>query len=159
MADLLDDRLASHLDDVSEILLKKYGYAFYSKASNVVVQFYLSRKRFLRMPHTTMLPVTPIRSAPSHQPPTPLSASTSCSSVASDDLPVTPTRTPCSYDPFLVISSEEHQKENSRPFNIPPVETFVKRGSFDGANEIPFIARPALQNLNSFLPSPRPMVH
>jgi len=39
----LDSRLAKHVNDLSETLIKKYSYAFYSKAAISVVQFYLPR--------------------------------------------------------------------------------------------------------------------
>jgi hypothetical protein len=159
VAELLDKRLAEHLSDVSEILLKKYGYAFYSKASTLVMQFYLSHKRFLRYPIPDLPPVTPVRSPFSYGGvQTPLSASTSCSSVSSDDMPMTPTRTPCSLDPFVVVSPLDSQKENNPPHHIPSSEPIAKRGSFDGSNDYN-VMRPALQNLNGVLPSPRAMVH
>lgn len=140
--------------------MKKYGYAFYSKASSIVMQFYLSHKRFLRHPVENLMPVTPVRTPLSSYSgvPTPLSASTSCSSVSSDDMPMTPTRIPCPHDPFVVSTPLDSQKENNPPANVSHCEPVVKRSSFDINSDFSFV-RPALQNLNVVLPSPRPMVH
>ncbi|KIP12027.1 hypothetical protein PHLGIDRAFT_17808 [Phlebiopsis gigantea 11061_1 CR5-6] len=54
----LDTRLAEHVNDLSETLVKKYSYAFYSKAATLVVQYYLEGGRFLRQPPLP-LPMTP----------------------------------------------------------------------------------------------------
>ncbi|KAG8983095.1 hypothetical protein FRB90_006307 [Tulasnella sp. 427] len=46
MVSFLDATLAQNLDSVSQTLVKKYSYAYYSKASGVVVSFYLRGGRF-----------------------------------------------------------------------------------------------------------------
>lgn len=46
MISLLDTTLSQNLDSVSQTLVKKYSYAYYSKASGVVVSFYLRGGRF-----------------------------------------------------------------------------------------------------------------
>lgn len=46
MVSLLDTTLSQNLDSVSQTLVKKYSYAYYSKASGVVVSFYLRGGRF-----------------------------------------------------------------------------------------------------------------
>jgi G2/mitotic-specific cyclin-B, other len=162
VAELLDARLANHLNDLSEILIKKYRYAFYSKASDIVVDFYQSCERFQRHPIVipgvfNQTPLTPAKRAYTGLPPTPLSCSTSCSSIASDDMPTTPTGGSFVEDPFLVVA-QSNQKENSRPSSI-PAESFIKRPSLDAHLDANMYARPALQNLNGVLPSPRPPIH
>lgn len=152
VAELLDHRLANHLNDVSEVLVKKYSYAFYSKASTVVIQYYLAGGRFARFPIPDLFPVTPNRSYSSSLSgaPTPLSTSTSCSSVSSDDMPATPSRASYMYDPFISVTTGS-QKENNRPANAPE-DVPSKRNSIDGAMDF---TRPVLQNLNGISPSPR----
>lgn len=51
---LLDTTLAQTLDSISQVLVKKYSYSYYSKASGVVVSFYLRGNRF---PLQTVVPV------------------------------------------------------------------------------------------------------
>jgi len=152
VAELLDQRLANHLNEVSEVLVKKYSYAFYSKASTVVMQYYLAGGRFTRFPIPDLFPVTPNRSYSTSLSgaPTPLSTSTSCSSVSSDDMPATPSRISYMHEPFISVTAGS-QKENNRPVNAP--EDFLpKRNSIDGAIDF---TRPVLQNLNGISPSPR----
>jgi len=150
VAELLDQRLANHLCEVSEVLVKKYSYAFYSKASSVVTEFYLSGGRFSRYPLPDLFPPTPNRSYSSSLSgaPTPLSASTSCSSASSDDMPATPSRSTFSHDLF----SLGNQKENNRPANVHMEDVLTKRSSIDNGIDFP---RPVLQNLNGVSPSPR----
>lgn len=153
VAELLDRRLAEHLNDVSEVLVKKYNYAFYSKASTLVLQNYLAGHRFSRFPIPDLCPVTPNRSYSSSLSgtPTPLSTSTSFSSVSSDDMPSTPSRSTFTHDPFVSISLNS-QKENNRPTNVQLDDFLTKRGSVDGGIDF---TRPVLQNLNGISPSPR----
>lgn len=47
----LDNRLAKHVDDLSETLVKKYSHTFYSEAAPFVVQYYLQGGRFARSTH------------------------------------------------------------------------------------------------------------
>jgi len=157
VAELLDQRLADHINEVSDVLVKKYSYAFYSKASTVVLQYYLGGGRFARFPIPDLFPVTPNRSYSSSLSgtPTPLSASTSCSSLSSDDMPATPSRTTYSHDPFVSVIVG-NQKENNRPGNIHMEEVIAKRNSMDGGVDF---ARPVLQNLNGVSSSPRTTLH
>jgi len=117
----LDTRLATNVNDLSETLVKKYSYAFYSKAATFVVQHYLEGGRF-HQESPTALPVTPTRSSASHTS-TPMSTSTTASD-ASDDMPMTPT-TPSSpppevsSDPFIA-GLQSHDKENL-PSTFEPV--------------------------------------
>jgi hypothetical protein len=46
IANMLDNQIAEHLDDLSAIVAKKYAHAFYSRASVHVQEFYLSGRRF-----------------------------------------------------------------------------------------------------------------
>jgi len=117
---LLDAHLAEHLDQVSDTLVKKYSYSYYSKASTYIIQFYLTGRRFVYEPMVPMLeePCTPVSSmrslsswpSVSSLTSTPSSSYSDVSSVASSEagdelMPVTPT-TPGSSDtdPFSVLS-------------------------------------------------------
>jgi hypothetical protein len=92
VVELLDTRLFKHVNDLSETLIKKYSYAFYSKASTFVVQYYLQGNRFVRQPLVS-LPMTPIRSKSSRSSisTTPTSSVSTCGSDYSDYMPMTPT--------------------------------------------------------------------
>ena len=57
---MLDLHLAEHLDKVSVIVVKKYSFAFYSRASTFVREWYLSGRRFSYYDWSN--PTTPIRS-------------------------------------------------------------------------------------------------
>ncbi|KII93487.1 hypothetical protein PLICRDRAFT_49530 [Plicaturopsis crispa FD-325 SS-3] len=109
IVDYLDKRLATHVNDLSETLVKKYSYAFYSKAATFVVQYYLQGGRFVRQPIAPM-PVTPPRSHASAVS-TPMSASTSLSDM-SDDMPRTPTSPAFSSDMFSSSFLSSDDKEN-----------------------------------------------
>ncbi|KAF7319952.1 Cyclin N-terminal domain-containing protein [Mycena kentingensis (nom. inval.)] len=157
--DLLDNRLAKHVNDLSETLVKKYSYAFYSKAATFVVQYYLQGGRFVR-PTSIPLPATPIRS-PSSAASTPMGSTTSISDK-SDDFPVTPTTPGFPSDPFggPSSSSSSSDKENSSSSSFEPV---VNKLRIETAPEqfLPhdFVAfgRPALHPLQTNV-SPRAMV-
>ncbi|KAA1468669.1 cyclin [Dentipellis sp. KUC8613] len=153
----LDNRLAKHVNDLSETLVKKYSYAFYSKAATFVVQYYLQGGRFVRQP-LLPLPITPSRSAVSAIS-TPTSATTSVSDL-SDDMPVTPT-SPCfSSDPYSSSLMSDGDKENVAS---PKFEPVVNKQRVEAAPEqyLPHdfvtFGRQALQNLNN-VASPRAMV-
>ncbi|TFY80282.1 hypothetical protein EWM64_g3730 [Hericium alpestre] len=157
IVEFLDTRLAKHVNDLSETLVKKYSYAFYSKAATFVVQYYLQGGRFVRQPLLS-LPITPNRSVVSTIS-TPTSATTSASDL-SDDMPATPT-SPCfSSDPFSSSAMSESDKEN---LSSPKFEVVVnKRTEAASEQYLPhdFVAfgRPALHNLNNNIASPRAMV-
>ncbi|KAL0950975.1 hypothetical protein HGRIS_007723 [Hohenbuehelia grisea] len=153
VVDLLDNRLAKHVNDLSETLVKKYSYAFYSKAATFVVQSYLKGGRFVR--HSLpSLPVTPVRS-PVSSFGTP--SSTASFSDMSDDMPLTPTSPAYSSDMFSNAHSSD-DKENMR-FTMEPI---VKQPQVDPTPDqyLPYdfvaFGRPALQNLN--ISSPRTLV-
>lgn len=109
IVEYLDTRLAKHVDQLSETLVKKYSYAFYSKAATFVVQSYMEGVRFVApaFPLPMLAPVTPNRSVSSLAS-TPTSSSTSASDM-SEDFPPTPT-TPS--EPFTRSSYAEVDKEN-----------------------------------------------
>jgi len=90
VVELLDTRLSKHVNDLSETLVKKYSYAFYSKASTFVVQYYLQGGRFVRQPLVS-LPMTPIRSKSSRSSVTTPTSVSTCGSDYSDYMPMTPT--------------------------------------------------------------------
>ncbi|KAH7924850.1 hypothetical protein BV22DRAFT_1012387 [Leucogyrophana mollusca] len=148
IVEYLDNRLAKHVNDLSEILVKKYSYAFYSKAATFVVQYYLQGGRFTR--HAVVpFPVTPTRASLSGAS-TPMSSTTSVSDI-SDDFPLTPT-SPSSFssDPFSSSFMSEDDKENL-PTTFEPV---INKQRIDVPPDqyLPhdFVAfgRPALHNLN-----------
>ncbi|KAG9314513.1 hypothetical protein JVU11DRAFT_5310 [Chiua virens] len=152
IVELLDNRLSKRVNDLSETLVKKYSYAFYSKAATFVVQYYLQGGRYERQ-QIVPFPTTPKRSALLSGTSTPMSA-TSISDI-SDDFPLTPT-SPSSFslDPFSSSFVSEDEKEN-----LPTTfEPSVNKQRIEAAPEhyLPheFVAysRPALHNLNG---SPR----
>ncbi|KIK04245.1 hypothetical protein K443DRAFT_93530 [Laccaria amethystina LaAM-08-1] len=151
VVEYLDNRLAMHVNDLSETLVKKYSYAFYSKAATFVVQHYLQGGRFVR--HTlASLPVTPKRNSVSSVS-TPMSSTTSVSDM-SDDMPLTPTTPAFPSDPFSSSYSSD-DKENV-PSSFEPVLN-KHRVETPPEQFLPhdFVAfgRPALHNLN--ISSPR----
>lgn len=158
IVELLDERLAKHVNDLSETLIKKYSYAFYSKAATFVVQYYLENGRFQRQPAPT-LPMTPVR-AYSSKVTTPMSVSTTASDL-SDDMPATPTSPHFSSD-FFSSSYMSDDKENYP--SSPTFEPVINKHDTDPTPDqfLPhdFVAysRPALHNLNVSSPRPSAMV-
>lgn len=147
----LDARLSKHVNDLSETLIKKYSYAFYSKAATFVVQYYSEGRRFV--PHTLpSLPVTPKRKSLCTVV-TPPSSTTSLSDV-SDDMPLTPITPTFPSDPFSG-SYPSDDKEN-QPSHFEPV---VNKHRIEAVPEqyLPHdfvtFGRSALHNLN--ISSPR----
>ena len=148
----LDTRLAEHVNDLSETLVKKYSYAFYSKAATLVVQYYLEGGRFLRQPPLP-LPMTPVKSK-SSKVSTPLSVSTTASDL-SDEMPATPTSPITPSDPFSgYLSSDDKENYPSSPTFSPMVskqhseaipEQFLPHGFVT-------MSRPALHSLNGASP-------
>jgi hypothetical protein len=149
--DHLDIRLSKNVNDLSETLIKKYSYAFYSKAATFVVQFYLQGGSFVRYPLAS-LPVTPKRVSLSTMS-TPMSCTTSPSDV-SDDTPPTPTTPYFASEPFSAHSSDDKENIPSSTFEPvlnksrieSPPEQFLP-------HEFVTFGRPALHNLN--ISSPR----
>jgi hypothetical protein len=114
VVDYLDQRLAKHVNQLSETLVKKYSYAFYHKASTFVVHHYLQGRRFESAPISP--PLTPARS-PASSVGTPPSASTTASDWS--DMPPTPI-TPPSAESFANCYITECDKEN-QPSVLEPV--------------------------------------
>lgn len=147
----LDSRLSKHVNDLSETLIKKYSYAFYSKAATFVVQYYSQGGRFV--PHTLpSLPVTPKRKSLCTVV-TPPSSTTSLSDV-SDDMPLTPITPTFSSDPFsgsYPSDDKENQPSHFEPVvNKHRIETVPEQ--FLPHDFVTF-GRSALHNLN--ISSPR----
>ncbi|CDO72328.1 hypothetical protein BN946_scf184977.g25 [Trametes cinnabarina] len=151
----LDNRLAKHANELSETLVKKYSYAFYSKAATFVLQFYLEGGRFQRQT-LLALPMTPVRS---HSPKvcTPMSVSTNASDM-SDDMPATPTSPMFSSDAF----SSSYMSDDKENLSSPKFEPVINKQLIEQVPEqfLPhdFVQyqRQALHNLN--VTSPRPAV-
>ncbi|KAF9056336.1 cyclin-like protein [Panaeolus papilionaceus] len=150
----LDNRLAMHVNDLSETLVKKYSYAFYSKAATFVVQYYLQGGRY--DPPAPTIPVTPKRASHSSVS-TPASSTTSASDV-SDDMPLTPTTPSFSSDPFSMLDSSDDKENVCSTF-----EPVLSKLHIDTAPEqyLPHdfvtFGRQALNSLNN-LTSPRTAV-
>jgi len=151
IVDLLDSRLAEHVNDLSETLVKKYSYAFYSKAATLVVQYYLEGGRFQRE-SPAPLPMTPVKSR-SSKICTPASVSTTASDL-SDDMPATPTSPAMPSDPFSGYTSDDKENFSSSP-------TFSPVVSKQGVEQVPerflphefvTMTRPALHSLNAASP-------
>ncbi|PPQ89580.1 hypothetical protein CVT25_012325 [Psilocybe cyanescens] len=146
----LDEKLAFHVNDLSETLVKKYSYAFYSKAATFVVQYYLEGNRFVA---PSFLPVTPKRSSVSAIS-TPASSTTTASDI-SDDMPLTPITPAFSSDPFSVSYSSDDKENMTSTFEPVlnklridnPPEQFLP-------HEFVTFGRPALHSLNN-ISSPR----
>lgn len=151
--ELLDTRLAKHVNDLSETLVRKYSYAFYSKAATFVVQFYLQGGRFVRQPLATLpvsaFPVTPRRGTTSSVT-TPMSASTTASDL-SDDMPLTPS------SPAMSDFPMSDDKENL-PTTFEPVLNKLRIDSSPEQflpHDFVTYARPALHNCTNSSSSPR----
>lgn len=155
IVELLDSRLSKHVNDLSETLVKKYSYAFYSKAATFVVQYYLQGGRFTRQP-LAQLPMTPVRSY-SREISTPTSVSTTASDF-SDDMPATPTSPGFSSDLF----SGSYMSDDKENLPSPRFEPVINKQHIEPTPEqfLPhdFVAygRPALHSLN--VSSPRPAI-
>ncbi|KAJ7785999.1 cyclin [Mycena metata] len=154
VVDHLDTRLAKQVNDLSEVLVKKYSYAFYSKAATFVVQYYLQGGRYVR-PTPSPFPVTPIRSPPSAVS-TPMSSTTSVSDQSDDDFPLTPTTPAFSSDPFggSYTSSDKENVSSFEPvLNKHRIETPPEQYL---PHDFVTFGRPALHNINNV--SPRALV-
>jgi G2/mitotic-specific cyclin-B, other len=150
----LDNRLAKHVNDLSETLVKKYSYAFYSKAATFVVQAYLQGGRFTRFTFPA-LPVTPKRVG-HYTISTPTSCSTSVSDM-SDDMPLTPTTPPFSSDPFSNAYASDDKENYSSPSSFEPVINKLRVESTPDQylpHDFVTFGRSALHNINNTL-SPR----
>ncbi|KAG5654748.1 hypothetical protein H0H81_003756 [Sphagnurus paluster] len=146
----LDIRLSKHVNDLSETLVKKYSYAFYSKAATFVVQYYLQGGHFVRNT-LPCLPVTPKRTSASTVS-TPNSCSTSVSDL-SDDMPLTPTTPSFDSDPFSGAYSSDDKENMSSSFE-PVLNKHRVETPPDQFLPHDFVAfgRPALHNINNVSP-------
>jgi G2/mitotic-specific cyclin-B, other len=162
IAEHLDDRLARCVNELSEVLVKKYSYAFYSKAATFVVEYYLKGGRFIRLaPPQLPIPVTPTRTPLSSVASTPASVATTASDL-SEDMPSTP-MTPTSPLSSDVYSGSSYPSEGYYDKeNMPSVTTFSPVVSKHHTDTVPdqflphdFVSfgRPALHSLN--VSSPR----
>lgn len=117
IATAIDRQLGDRLEEVSEIVVRKYAPTYYHRASTVVREWYLQGSRFTYAPAS---PITPSSSAPGLAPSgswkrgswmsaSPSAGSISCSSSEAGDEPLTPV-TPISEYPFHVASAAS--KEN-----------------------------------------------
>ncbi|TRM65780.1 cyclin-like protein [Schizophyllum amplum] len=154
VVEFLDIRLAKHVNDLSETVVKKYSYAFYSKAATHVVQWYLQGGRY-RRPLATLptSPVTPLRSPVSCSG-TPMSVATS---VSDDDMPMTPVTPAAPANDLFGYNSDD--KENV-PSTFEPVLTGKHRMEQPAEQYLPhdFVSfgRTVLHNMN--IGSPNAMV-
>ncbi|GAA5983421.1 hypothetical protein JCM11641_007843 [Rhodosporidiobolus odoratus] len=104
---MLDELLGEHLEEVSPIVLKKYSFPFYSRASTFTREWYLCGRRFQYndpSPSSCSRPTTPCRPLPRSQ----SSSSTSASSCITGDLSSTPPREDSDTD----LSSEEEEDDD-----------------------------------------------
>lgn len=143
---LLDAHLAEHIDEVSDTLVKKYSYAYYSKASTHVVQFYLRGCRYVQQPAALPIPLLLPPSTPTNKtynrPPlqSSPSASSSISSTPSfsgsdftdfssdteDSFPITP------LTPNFATASSSASTSHSGP---DPFTVFSTNTAFGAANK------------------------
>jgi hypothetical protein len=172
---LLDTHLAEHLDQVSDTLVKKYSRSYYSRASTVIVHFYLSGNRFTKsqptIPSLPSLPAPPVTPTSSRPP----ALTHSGSSDADDLLPITPSSSYQASEPCIMPQSAaaaapeawRRDKENvpitagaksksvgdevSLLFASPSVRT---PADACGAPSSGHTGRTALQDLNGCAPSP-----
>lgn len=151
----LDNRLSRQVNDLSETLVKKYSYAFYSKASTFVVQYYLEGGRFQRQT-TLPFPMTPVRSHNSKVN-TPMSVSTM--SDLSDDMPATPT-SPYSSEYFSSSFMSDDKENCPSPSFEPVISKHHDELTPDHFLPHDFVTfgRPALHSLNVSSPRPTALV-
>lgn len=157
IASMLDLHLAEHLDKVSVIVVKKYSFAFYSRASTFVREWYLSGRRFSYQ--DWVQPSTPARhartkiiNAPSSCPlvssPTSSGSDTSSSSEDScdDDEPLTPMTPlppyPTPTDPYdeLKENLPRPPKSLTRDVTLSAVRPPLIRASWElNTNSLPIV--------------------
>lgn len=158
IVDLLDARISGHVAELSETLIKKYSYPFYSKASTLVVQWYLVGNRFVRYALPSLVPSTPTSSRnPLSNLSTPMSTMTVSTDGSSDDMPVTPTSPVYVGDPFTTTHlSSSNDKENVPTSFEPTILPSSKYMPMDDSHDYqpPSFGRSALHELNMLAPSP-----
>jgi len=150
----LDNRLAKHVSDLSETLVKKYSYAFYSKAATFVVQYYLEGNRF-QSTSLPPLPSTPVKSSRQQKICTPTSVSTIASDF-SDEMPATPTSPMFPSDAYSSsYLSDDKENLSSSPTTFSPVVSKQYVESIPEQflpHDFVAISRPVLHNLNAQSP-------
>lgn len=158
IVDLLDARISGHVAELSETLIKKYSYPFYSKASTLVVQWYLVGNRFVRYALPSLVPSTPTSSRnPLSNLSTPMSTMTVSTDGSSDDMPVTPTSPVYVGDPFTTTHlSSSNDKENVPTSFEPTILPSSKYMPMDDSHDYQpsSFGRSALHELNMLAPSP-----
>lgn len=158
IVELLDSRLAKNVAEISETLVRKYSFGFYSKASTYTVQWYLTGNRYVRQVLPCLLPTTPVSRNPLSALSTPMSSMSVSTDSSSDDndMPVTPTTPACS-DPFLlsqaVLSAAKADKENV-PTSIDTSVSTKYMNVADDCSNSDYYSRPALHDRNVLAPSP-----
>ena len=122
VAEMLDEFLGEHLDQISEIISAKYAPYYYSRASVVVKEWYLAGKRFY-----FYLPTMSPSFAHSTPPPTPPFSVDSDhiyspgSMSSDDDAPLTPYSQPAAI-PLVAKENKEQVKQR------PSMQTFPSLG-------------------------------
>ncbi|THH03027.1 hypothetical protein EW145_g6591 [Phellinidium pouzarii] len=159
IVELLDQLLSRSIADLSETLVKKYSYPFYSKASTFTVQWYLTGNRFVRHVLPGLAPTTPVSLRnPLSALSTPMSSMSVSTDSSSDDIdmPITPTSPAYGADPFL--PSQNNVPTQSDKENVPMTyDASVTTKYFNVADDSTshdYYSRPALHDRNVLAPSP-----
>ncbi|KAL5535361.1 hypothetical protein ACEPAF_3455 [Sanghuangporus sanghuang] len=156
--ELIDTRLCRNIADLSENLVRKYSYPFYSKASTITVQWYLTGNRFVRQVIPSLIPMTPVSRNPLSALSTPMSSMSVSTDSSSDDIdmPATPTSPVYAGDPFLI--SQPHHTSKSDKENIPMTYDQAVATKYtniaDECASHDYYSRPALHDRNVLAPSP-----
>ncbi|KAH8120140.1 cyclin-like protein [Phellopilus nigrolimitatus] len=159
VVELLDQRLSRSVSDLSETLVKKYSFPFYSKASTHTVQWYLTGNRFVRNVLPCLIPATPVSSRnPLSALSTPMSSMSVSTDSSSDDvdMPITPTSPAYAVDPFLPsqnVVSTQNDKENVPAIYDSSVSTKYSNAADDCPSQ-DYYSRPVLHDRNVLAPSP-----
>lgn len=160
VVELLDERLAQRVAELSETLVKKYAFGFYSKASTHIVQWYLTGNRFERTTLPPSLPATPVSRSPFSALSTPMSSMTTTSDASSDDLmPLTPTM-PHASDPFLAslvpTATGSRDKENVPAVHesVVMVKLSTVSDEYEASHPKAYSRQPLHEMNNIFAPSP-----
>jgi hypothetical protein len=159
VAEQIDQILHQQLDNVSEILCRKYSSTVWSRSSTAVREFYLSGRRFSYYPETPTTPFTPRLATPG------LTASSwsskrsafitaspastfSCASSDADDEPITPI-TPIQTNTYPVVNVDYvSAKENIAPTGHLSVMGMVKETVMPPPEQ-PSSSRQVLHDVNN----------
>lgn len=114
VAELLDEFLGQHLDQLSEIISAKYAPHYYSRASLVVKEWYLAGKRFYF--YAPAMSPSYTHSTPPPTPPFSVSSGDHVYSPGSmssdDDAPLTPYS---QHAPIPIVAKENKMEVKHRP--------------------------------------------